>query len=162
MSSAIKRIGQFALVSALVVLFVAAGLHWLTDSYTATRKWRQKHSTYSRSFWFPYRNGMMLADLLREHPELFDEALDRKVRLVRTDHSIAAHARNRISQAASAFAQHTAQKHLWDIAAGVNPRPIEVDYSLNTPDAGHLLLRPDDSIIIWTSSLPIYVELYSQ
>jgi hypothetical protein len=105
---------------------------------------------------------MTLADLLREHSDLFDEALDHKIRLVRTDHSIAAHTRYGISLAAYALYQRTEQNYLWNLAAEIDPRPIGIDYSLEAPNVGLLPLRADDSFIIWTSTVPIFIELYRQ
>ena len=156
-----KRIGQFIVVVFGLLIF-GLGFHWLTDSYTATRQRHRMQSTYSRSFWFPYREGMRLADLRREHPELFEEALDHKIRLVRTDQSVAAHARNRLSQAASALRGRIGANYFLNLAVEANPQPIGIDYSLNTENVSSLLLRPDDSFIIWTSTLPIYIELYSK
>lgn len=136
--------------------------NWLADSYTADRKRSRVSSTYSRDFWVLYRPGITLADLIHEHPELFGEALDQKILLNRTDHSLGAHARTRVSHAASTMAVLTGRYELNDFAMDIYPRGLEVDYTLDTVDAAAVVLRDDDAITIWTSSLPIYIKLYRE
>jgi hypothetical protein len=162
---AMKRLRYLA-VAAVLVLLTASGFLWLTNSYAADQRSRRAHSTYYRSFWIRYRHGMTLADLRSQHPEWFDESLDHTIRLVRYDHSIASHVRNRISQTAEPLAKLTGGNNyglncILNFMAEARPRPNETDYPLAAASTNSLRVGSDDSFIIWTSYCPIFIELFT-